>query len=168
MSEETFRWVIAAAVAISTLCIVVQAVVILVLLKVLKTTQAKVMAMVERAEPIVVSVRRLIDENGPKFSAISTDAAEVVKMGKEQVARLSELVQDFSERAKVQVARIDGAVDDTVDKVQQASGAMRSVVMKPVREIDGIFSGIKAALSVYTHSRRASVDNATQDEEMFI
>ena len=168
MSDETFRWVVAGGVAIATLCILVQAIVILVLFKILKTTQAKVLAVIERAEPIMVSVRRLIDENGPKFSAISTDAAEVVKMAKEQVTRLSELVKDFSDRAQVQVARIDGAVDDTVEKVQQASGAMRNVVMKPVREVDGILSGLKAAISVYMHSRRASVDHATQDEEMFI
>jgi hypothetical protein len=41
-------------------------------------------------------------------------------------------------------------------------------VLRPVREFNGLFSGIKTAVSVYTTGRKASVDHATQDEEMFI
>ena len=91
-----------------------------------------------------------------------------LKIGKQQAGRVGELIQDFSERAKIQVARIDGKVDDTVDQVQAATVAAKDVFMKPVREVDGIFSGLRAALSVYAKPRKSSVDHATQDEEMFI
>jgi hypothetical protein len=52
--------------------------------------------------------------------------------------------------------------------VQSATDATKEVLMKPVRELDGIFSGIRAALSVYARPGKSSVDHATQDEEMFI
>lgn len=168
MSEDTFRWVVAAGVTLAALCIVVQAIVVLVLFSVIKKTQAKVLAFMERAEPIVDSVKGIVDDLKPKIAAISTDATDVVKMGKEQVERLSVLVKDFSDRAKVQVARLDGAVDDTLEQVQSASTSVKDAVMQPVRKVNGLFAGVRTALSVYSQGTRASVDHATQDEEMFI
>ncbi len=67
-----------------------------------------------------------------------------------------------------QVARIDGAVDQTVDQVQQAGDAVKHAILKPVKQMDGLVHGIRAAISVVAQGRRESVDHATQDEEMFI
>ena len=168
MSEETFRLVVSGGVLIAALCILVQAVVVVLLFGVIKKVQAKANDVIERTEPIIDSVRTIIDDAKPKIGSIGSDAVDIVKIGKEQAGRVGELVRDFSDRAKIQVARIDGKVDETVDQVQTATIAAKEVLMKPVREMDGIFSGIRAALSVYARPRRSSVDNATQDEEMFI
>ncbi len=168
MSEETFRWVIAGGVGIAVLCILVQAVIVILLFGVIKKIQTKANGVIERTEPILDSVRGILADMKPKISSVSADAVDIAKIGKEQAGRIGELVQDFSQRAKVQVARIDGAVDDTVDQVQTATVATKEVLMKPVRELDGIFSGVRAALSVYARPRKSSVNHATQDEEMFI
>jgi len=41
--------------------------------------------------------------------------------------------------------------------------------MTPVREVNGIAAGISAAVSTLVHHpRRPQIDQATQDEEMFI
>jgi ABC-type transporter Mla subunit MlaD len=109
-----------------------------------------------------------VDENTPKFSQMANDAGQVVRSLHEQVDRLSDVVKDVSDRARAQVARIDGAVDQTVEQVHHASESVRTAILKPVKQVDGIMHGIRAALSVVSHSRRESVDHATQDEEMFI
>ncbi len=168
MSEDAFRWVISGGVAIAALCILVQAVVVVALYAVIRKVQVKLNGFLETAEPIVGSVRGIVDDVKPKIGSISSDAVDIAKIGKQQAGRVGELIQDFSERAKIQVARIDGKVDDTVDQVQAATVAAKDVLMKPVREVDGIFSGIRAAMAVYARPRKASVDHATQDEEMFI
>lgn len=168
MSDETFRWVVAGGVSLAALCILVQAIVAILLFTVFKKIQSKANSVIERAEPVIDSVRNIIDDAKPKISSIGSDAVDIAKIGKKQAERVSELVQDFSERTKVQVARIDGKVDETVDQVQSAAVAARDVFMKPVREVDGIFSGVRAAMSVYLRPKKSSVDHATQDEEMFI
>ena len=55
-----------------------------------------------------------------------------------------------------------------VEQVQQASDVVKQAILGPVKQVDGIMHGIRAAISVVAHSRRESVDHATQDEEMFI
>jgi ABC-type transporter Mla subunit MlaD len=168
MSEDVFRWVITLGVFLALVAFVVQAVVFFAMYRVTKATQDKLMPMAEALTPILGTVRRFLDENSPKFSQMTSDAAQVVATLQEHVERLGEVVKEMSDRARAQVARIDGAMDLTVEQVQQASDAVKTAILKPVKQVDGIMHGIRAALSVVAHSRRESVDHATQDEEMFI
>jgi uncharacterized protein YoxC len=134
----------------------------------LKKMQVRVHSTLDRAEPMLDTARRVLDDTAPKFAAMSTDAADVIRLSREQTQRISELVTDFSQRAKVQVARLDGTLEHSLEQVQVASDAVKDAVLRPVREFNGIFSGIKTAVVVYATGRRSSVDHATQDEEMFI
>jgi methyl-accepting chemotaxis protein len=168
MPDEVFRWLIAIGVFLALTAFVVQTVLVLAMFRVLQGMQAKLMPVVEALTPLVATVRRLVDENAPKFSQMATEANEITKTLRVQADRLGEVVKDASERARAQVARIDGAVDETVEQVQHASEAVKHVLLKPAKQMDGIMHGIRAALSVVSQGRRESVDHATQDEEMFI
>ena len=168
MSDETFRWIVAGAVILAAISALVQAIIALGIAAGFKKLQVRVQATIDRAEPILDSSRRIIDDTGPKLALITTDAVDITKMAREQTERLGDLIKDFSERAKVQVARIDGTVDHTIDQVQSATDTVKDAVLKPVREVDGFLTGIRTAMSVYARGRRESVDHATQDEEMFI
>lgn len=168
MSDDLFRWVITVGVILAAVSAVVQAITVVGIAAGVKKLQARMQAFIDRAEPILDTSRRILDESAPKIALIGTDVVDVVRMARDQTQRLGELITDFSERAKVQVSRFDGTVDHTMTQVQIATDAVRDVVLKPVREVDGFFAGLKTAVSVYARGRRESVDHATQDEEMFI
>jgi methyl-accepting chemotaxis protein len=168
MPDDVFRWVIAIGVFLALVAFVVQTCVVLAMFRVAKAMQDKLMPVVDATGPLVTTVRRFAEENGPKLSQMTTEATEVLKSLHVQVERMSEVVKDVSDRARAQVARIDGAVDLTVDQVQQASETVKQAILAPVRQVDGIMHGIRAAISVVAQGRRESVDHATQDEEMFI
>jgi methyl-accepting chemotaxis protein len=175
MSEETFRLVITAAVAIATLCIVVMAVVSLVLYRTVSKMQVKAEDALGRVSPILDTVKKLADENAPKISGIATRAREIADNAKDisdvardQAHRWAEVGRDVADRTKAQVARVDAAMDDTVDQVQHAGSNVKEAVLKPVKEATGVIAGLKAAVSTYVQGRRPSVNHITQDEEMFI
>jgi F0F1-type ATP synthase membrane subunit b/b' len=168
MSDDTFRWVVAGGVLIVAVCFIVQAVTVLILFTVMKKTQVRVEGLIDKADPIIDSVKAIAADLQPKLAVITTDATDIVRTAKEQVERISELVRDFSDRAKVQVARIDGTMEEAIEQVHTAGDAVKSALLKPVREVNGLFAGLRTAIGVYTQGHRASVDHATQDEEMFI
>ncbi len=175
MSEETFRWVVAAAVGISTLCIVAVAVMARTMYGIMAKLQAKAVDVTERVVPIIDTARRLTTENAPKFSDIATDvrdiarnAKDVSEVAKDQAHRFAEVGRDIADRTKAQVARVDAAMDDTVDQVQHVGTNLRAAALKPVREASGVIAGVKAAVSTLAQGRRTSIDHITQDEEMFI
>jgi hypothetical protein len=85
------------------------------------------------------------------------------------VERIGELLHDAGDRARARIEQIDQAVDNTVEQVEQMGDAVKRAVLRPVREVNGLAAGISAAVSTLVHhSRKPSVDQATQDEEMFI
>ena len=175
MSEETFRWVITGAVGISTLCILAMAVVALLLYSVISKFQMRVDGVLTKIEPIIDLVRRLLTENAPKVSDIASrvkeiavNAKDVSDVARDQAHRFAEVGRDIADRTKAQVARVDAALDETVDSVQDAGKNAKDAVLKPVREASGVLAGIKAAVSTLAQGRRPSVDHTTQDEEMFI
>jgi methyl-accepting chemotaxis protein len=142
---------------------------------VISKLRAKIEATLGRANPILDTVKRLGEENAPKISDIATSAKQIAAnakdvsgVAKDQAHRWAEVGRDLADRTKAQVARVDSAVDETVEQVQHAGANVKGAVMKPVREANGILSGIRAGVSAYVQGRRPSVDHVTQDEEMFI
>jgi len=176
MTEETFRWVIAGAVAISTLCILIVAVMAVMMHRAMSAVQARTAKVADRVEPLIETVRKLTDDNAPKLSALTSDAAEIVANAKDvsvvardQAHRFAEVGRDFTDRAKVQIARVDAAVDHTVEQVQHVSETVKTSVLKPVREAGAVLAGVKAAVSAYaSNGKRLPIDHIAQDEEMFI
>lgn len=175
MSEETFRWVITGGVAIATLCILTMAVVSLLLYKVAMRVRARMEGVVEKAEPIIDTVRHIAGETAPKISAITSRAVEIAANAKEisdlaneQAHRFAEVGRDITDRAKAQVARVDAVMDETVDQVHHAGDNVKAAVLKPVREAGAVLAGVRAAIFTLASGRRPTVDHITQDEEMFI
>jgi hypothetical protein len=168
MSDDIFRLVVAGGVVLAALCFLAQTLAMIALHRSVDKMREKLEPLAEKAGPILELVRTSATEFVPRMMDISADAVEISKSAREQIHRVGELLKDFSDRAMAQVARIDGAVEQTVGNVQNAGESVKDAVLKPVREVNGVLAGIKTAISVYSHGRRQSVDHATQDEEMFI
>ena len=117
----------------------------------------------------VVSTNQILVDVRPRVDEISNEAAAIVRTGREQVERIGELIHDAGEVARNRIQQIDHAVASTVDQVEHAGDTVKSAVMRPVREVNGLAAGISAAVSTLVRGQRTrGVDAATQDEEMFI
>jgi methyl-accepting chemotaxis protein len=152
-------------------------------LKSAKEAQTKVEPLVDRLGPmvdrfeafvtsgttLVNSGNKVLEENRPRIADITAETLVIAKTARQQAERIGELIDDVNGRAKTRIAQIDQAVDHTVEQVEHASEAVKSAVLKPVKEVNGLVAGVKAALSTYAQGgNRNSPEHATQDEEMFI
>jgi len=114
-------------------------------------------ALVPRAEKVLDSTQARLDES-----------REIIASAKAQLAKIEDLVDDATTRARTQMDRVEMVIDDTVDKAQHTVNVVSRGVMRPIREIQGVAAGLQAAFSYLLRSARPSVDRATSDEEMFI
>jgi hypothetical protein len=131
--------------------------------------EATVNQITRDVQPVLVSAREAIAEGREKVNAISANVIDITNNIRGQVARVDTLLTDASERAKVQVARIDQMLTDTVSRVEETGQAVRQSVMTPVREVSAILTGVRTSLDVLFHrQQRVAVEQATQDEELFI
>jgi ABC-type transporter Mla subunit MlaD len=168
MSDDVFRVIVTIGVAASWVTTVVMAVAILWIYRSSKRMEEKLELLLQKASPVLESARSRVDDAKPKIQEIIVQAAEITASARDQMTRLDALVTETSDCVRVQIERIDVVVGDAVNRVQETTAAVQSTILKPVREVNGVISGVRAALSTLARGNRASVDHATQDEEMFI
>jgi hypothetical protein len=176
MPEDVFRWVIAVGVLLACLASIWQAVVLSAVYKAGKEAQkagkdaqTKLGPLVDRFDAILTTSSKMLEENRPRIAEITAETLAIARTARQQAERIGELIDDANGRAKVRMAQIDRTVDHTVEQVELAGEAVKSAVMKPVKEVNGIVAGVKAALNAYAQGgNRNSPEHATQDEEMFI
>jgi methyl-accepting chemotaxis protein len=121
------------------------------------------------ANQVVVTANQIMVDARPHVNEISTEAAAIVRTGREQVERVGELIHDAGEVARNRIQQIDHAVESTVEQVEHVGDSVKSAVMRPVREVNGLAAGISAAVATLVRGQHTrGVDAATQDEEMFI
>ena len=168
MSETVFRWVVAMGVVLSWLTTLATAVAMMAMYRRSKQMEVKIQPLLDKADSILNAASALLNDARPKVLEMIDRASEMASTARDQVARLDAFINETTERARLQIEHIDVMVSDTVDRVQETTQAVQSTILRPVREVNGLVSGVRAALSALARGNRASVDHATQDEEMFI
>jgi len=119
-------------------------------------------------DSILGKVNEIADLSKGNVSELMGKVQEVADMSKVQLVKLDGLVTDATERAKVQMDRAELVLDDTVGRVHETVSTVHHGIMRPVREVSGLAQGVRAAVNTLLRGNRPSVQEATQDEEMFI
>ncbi|HTT62398.1 MAG TPA: hypothetical protein VMG35_11175 [Bryobacteraceae bacterium] len=176
MPEDVFRWVVAVAVFLACIASVWQALIVAAIYRAGKEAhragkeaQNRLAPLLDRFEAILTTSSKMLEENRPRIADITAESLRVAQAVRQQAERIGELIDDTNQRAKVRIAQIDETVGHTVEQVEHAGDAVKTAVLRPVKEVNGIVAGVKAAWSTYAQGgNRHSPEHATQDEEMFI
>jgi ABC-type transporter Mla subunit MlaD len=124
--------------------------------------------LVQHATKATDTANQIMQDVRPRIADISDETVAIVRSGREQVERVGDLLHDAGDRARARLEQVDQTVESTVQQIENVSGAVKSAVLRPVREVNGLAAGISAAVSTLVRGHKSSVDSATQDEEMFI
>ncbi|MGI8961049.1 MAG: hypothetical protein ACR2IV_15045 [Bryobacteraceae bacterium] len=165
MDQQTLLtiFVIVAAVAL-----VIQAGMLIGLFVVARGLQAKVTAILPDVQNVIGISKRTLESVEKHVNKIGTTSGAILDVTKQQLAKVDDLLTDATTRAKVQMERAEMVLDDAMTRTQQTVSLVQRGVVRPVREVYGVFAGIRTTLSHLGRSGRPTVDHATSDEEMFI
>lgn len=168
MDDKLLLTLLTIFVAIAAISFLVQAVAVVVLVFVAKQLKTKFMAILPEVQAIIAVVRRTTENVEKQIDKIGVTSNQILDTTKTQVAKVDDLLTDATTRAKAQMERAEMVLDDTMGRVQHTVSYVQSGVVRPVREVYGLFAGIRTALAHLGRAGRATVDHATADEEMFI
>jgi hypothetical protein len=168
MDEHTLLILLTIFVALAALAMLIQAGTLLGLLLVARKLQQVVMPIIPEVEAIVGTTRRTVDRVEKHIEKIGATSSSILDVTKQQLVKVDELLTDASARAKVQMDRAEMVLDDSMTRVQHTVSYVQSGVIRPVREVYGVFAGIRTTLAHLGRGGRPTVDHATSDEEMFI
>ncbi len=168
MDEHTLLILLTVFVALAAMAMLIQAGMLLGLFLVARKLQQVVMPIIPEIEAIVGTTRRTVDRVEKHVEKIGATSGAILDVTKQQLVKVDELLTDAAARAKVQMERAEMVLDDSMTRVQQTVSYVQSGVVRPVREVYGVFAGIRTTLAHLGRGGRPTVDHATSDEEMFI
>jgi methyl-accepting chemotaxis protein len=172
---EILLIILAVFTGVAALALMIQAGLLLAIYKVSRQMQAKVEELAPRVEAVASDTLALakegkaqIHEIGEKIQEIGEKSVEILDSTRRQLARVEELVNDVAGRAQNQLDRAEMVADDVMSRAQEIIALVHGGILKPVREINGVASGVRAAIRYFMRGGRPDPDRATADEEMFI
>jgi ElaB/YqjD/DUF883 family membrane-anchored ribosome-binding protein len=168
MDQTTLLYVMTAFVIIAAVALCIQAGMLVAVSKQVKALQEKITPLIPQVESLVESTKATVELSRKQITEITARANDVLDSTRNQLVMVEEVVSDVTARAKVQMDRVELVLDDTLSRAHETVALIHNGIMRPLREINGITAGLKAALGFLARGNRPSVDQATSDEEMFI
>ena len=168
MSQDSLLVVMTVSVAVSAIAMVAMAVMIFGMWKTLRTLRDRVNAFLPRAESFITTTQATLDEHTATIREIAGKTNAVLDATQRQLARVDGVVAEAAARARVQFDRLELVLDDTVGRLHSTVVQINNSVAKPVKEINALGTGIRAAVQTFLRGQKPSPAQATSDEEMFI
>ena len=172
MNQETLLTIF---VGVSAAALLIQMFLLLAIAKIagdMRDQSAAVMPQVQsilsKADLTLESSRKNIVEITEKANQITETASQMMDLAKAQMVKIDVVLTDATSRAKVQLERADLVLDDTVTRVHESVVAVHDGIVRPIREVQAVATGVKTAVAVFLRGGRPSVAQVTQDDEMFI
>ncbi len=152
-------------VAATAVAVIVQAGVIIAIYINSKRLAEQVERFMKDAQEVMAPVRT-ITEN---LRVASANVVEIGMAAREQFRRVEMMVAETGDALHVQINRLDQASRDVVTRIDETAQIVQDSVVKPFREISALAKGISRGFETFLFRRnRSTVDQAHQDEELFI
>ena len=134
----------------------------------IKALRERISTFLDRWEPLADTAHKALEDVHRESNEILKQVREITVLAKTQVQKADEALDKISETSQLQAQRVDRTVQILLERIQETSAALQQAILAPVKRIRAVGLGIAAMIDVLAGRRRASVDRATQDEEMFI
>lgn len=168
MDQSQLLIVVAVFVFVSAVAMCVQAWFLFGIYKAARAFQEKAVPLLPKMDALVESSRVAIDDSRRQIHEITVKTSDILDITRKQLARVDDVLADAGERARVQFDRAEMVLDDAMTRTQETVAIVHSGIMKPLREIQGVTAGVRAALNFLMRGRHNGPVHATADEEMFI
>ncbi len=167
MDQQTLLMIMAAFVIISAIALCIQAGFLFGIYKGLRKMEEKTTPLIPKVDALIEASSAALTESRTQIHDISQKTGDILDATRRQLAVVDEVLEDAATRARVQMDRVEMVLDDTLNRTQETVALVHSGIMKPLREIQGVQAGIRAALNFLMRGRHNG-PVATADEEMFI
>lgn len=168
MHSDAALYLMAGAVMLSALALVVGALAAVGLYRRVARLQEEISPLIPEARKTLVQAQQTLSDTARDVREIAAQTRLLLNKAEHQMQQIEETRVQVTTQLRVQGERVELVVEDILSRVQDVVTVVHGTVLKPVREVSGFVSGIKAAVQSLLLGRRPTVDRVTHDEEMFI
>src|SRR5204863_3557663 len=163
--EDTMEGLLTLFVALTAIAIITQAGVLVGIYLMSKRLSEQVERFMNETREMMVPVRSIAEN----LRVASANLVEIGLSARDQFRRVEAMVTDTGEALQIQLARFDRVSQDLMDRINETADIVQDSVVRPAREVAAIVKGLSRGFGAFLFRKtRSTVDQARQDEELFI
>jgi hypothetical protein len=112
--------------------------------------------------PVIDSAQSVLHEIHPKVRTITDNLVETSHVVRAKAQDFDVTISDVNQRARAQTERVDDMVTSVLDTTAGIATTIQRGVQVPVREFNGLMTGIKAGIDVLVGRSRGSYRNGNK------
>ena len=167
-NQTIFLALIAVFVAVSAAALIFQAAMLYGTYKASRELRDRIVPLTVKVDALVDTSRATIEEARGRMGEIVTNANQILDVARQQMETVGEVLEDASVRTRRQLKNAEIVVEDALARAQETVELVHKGILTPIRGINGVAAGVRAALHFLMRGTRPSPDQVTVDEEMFI
>jgi methylthioribose-1-phosphate isomerase len=152
-------------VALTAIAIVTQAGVLVGIYVMSRRLSDQVERFMKDTREMIVPIRSIAEN----LRIASANIVEIGLSARDQFRRVEAMVTDTGEALHVQLERFDRVSQNIMDRINETAEIVQDSVVRPAREVAAVAKGLSRGFGAFFFGRhRSTVDQARQDEELFI
>jgi hypothetical protein len=126
----------------------------------------------KQVESFMKDTREMLSPIRSIADNLRTASANLVEIGftaRDQFRRVEAMVTDTGEALHMQLERFDQVSQNVMDRINETAEIVQDSIVRPVKEVAAVAKGLTRGFGAFFFGRgRSRVDEARQDEELFI
>jgi hypothetical protein len=197
VDQQKFYIVMTVAAAVIVLSFIVQAAMFMFIYGAIKRLTGIAASLQAKAEPLIAKAGPMMDqvqgtistvtdsvqkisiqakeafekvtvESRAVAAAVSASSQEITRLARHQAEQISQTLDYTSATLQRQVSELDGLLVRTQDRFEDTTKEVQLTVLQPMRELSAMLVGLRRILETLFGRHRKPIDQAYQDEELFI
>ena len=166
--EQNLLIVMAVFTGIAAVALLGQAAFLFGMWRATKAIEKRTSQFMDRWEPVADASIETMEQVRKESGELLKQAQGVVASAKSQLDKADAALDELTGSARAQIERVEQTIGAVTDRVQQTAAALQDTLLVPVRQIRAFAVALSAVIDGLMGCRKAPVDRATLDEEMFI
>lgn len=160
-------------IVIAAIAILIQSIVVIVFVVTFRQLSMEVLKVTRTVDthlgPVLDRVRILIDESRDDVRGIVRDTAEMAHTLRESSRRFDRLVEEATDRLRVQTVHADRLITGALETLEDAANELKTSLVEPVRTATAFVRGVKAGVEFFRgRFRIPQRRREAEDEGLFV
>lgn len=166
--EQNLLVIMAVFTGIAAVALLGQAISVVGVWRVTKKMEQRTSEFMDRWEPVADASLKTMEQVRKESGELLKQAQSVVATAKGQIDKADAALDEITSGAKAQIGLVEQTIESVAQRVDATAAEIQETVLGPLKQIRAFAAAIGAIGDALMGRRRASVDRATLDEEMFI
>ena len=122
-----------------------------------------------KIDPIASNLAEILEGARTNIDKVGSNLVTLTELTRDRAGHLDSLASEVSDRARLQVLRMDHLIQDTVGRIEETTRVVQRNVLAPIQEASALIRGVRSGLEFFcAHRGQRHRAEPASEEQLFV